>query len=1171
MKYTTSVVRRTLPLLLMFAGLAGQAQTGDVTGISIRLVEHDPSTIEIQLRPNSNWNYEDGVLNPTFAIRWATAEGGLLGNPLQPDPCFSSGAPLGANPGHNNVDSDGYRYKGFSGGGQAFPAECSFAANVWVTYARVPVTGITGCPTFQIVTSDAYTAANNTDYFLSLGGFNITASSPIVGQGVQLGSCGMEDCLGVVGGTALPGTPCNDGDPCTVNDTWTQGCVCMGTPVSAPQITNTTSNSPVCAGEALSLGVTASTAVGSITYTWTGTGTFSPNATSANVTVTGAATGNYVVTADNGCATSQSTVAVVVNPVPAAPDPGSYGPLCSGDPAITLAGSPAGGAWSGTGVSGTGAGPYTFSPASGTQTLEYTITSNGCSNSATTVITVNTTPAAPVPGSYGPLCSTAGPIALQGAPTGGIWTGTGVSANAPYTFSPSAGTQLLTYTVTGNGCSSEATTTVVVGGCDCAEVVNGTAFIDGCGQCVGGNTGLEACDEDCAGVAGGSASFDQCEVCSGGTTGIVPNSTCTDCADVINGNAQLDACGVCSGGTTGIEPNSTCADCEGVPNGPALVGTTCDDGDADTTGDVWLEGCICAGTPVLENDCLGIAGGSAQPGTSCDAGPEFDGGIWNEDCECIGTPVDAEDCLGVIGGSAQPGTTCDAGPGFVGGIWNEDCECIGTPVDQEDCLGVIGGSALPGTPCDDSNEATIDDTWSAGCECIGTPIGDPDHTLILELQTDAAPGQTSWVIHVEGNESAIMCQGGGYDQEEAIVTATCDLPDGCFVLRVYDSAGDGMTTAATGGYILRMTGMNGARIIDNRYNFTNGGESAIAGGQGFCLPMGTGRPIYTSCDKLDWLDNQFIVASLDPAVSDQWINGQPFTSQSTITGYEFWFFDPNGTYSHRVFKSLANSSGIGSTYARAAHLLLNSWASANHIPHHMLLNVRVRSVVMGEAQEWGPACRFKIDPVAAQCPVTKLMDIPGNQYLSCGQWRQWATNQAVHARPVQGASQYQFRFRQENFEVIRTASSYFVRLGWTNAPILEEGTQYEVDVRAMKNGEWCEWGDVCILNIGVPLPGGAGTNSMAIEAEEVAAFNMWPNPNRGDQLYLSLDVPTGIDRIAIDMFDMSGRRVTGRIIPANEGGFSTVLDLGGELGGGMYVVNIAAGERTYTQRLVVQP
>jgi hypothetical protein len=226
---------------------------------------------------------------------------------------------------------------------------------------------------------------------------------------------------------------------------------------------------------------------------------------------------------------------------------------------------------------------------------------------------------------------------------------------------------------------------------------------------------------------------------------------------------------------------------------------------------------------------------------------------------------------------------------------------------------------------------------------------------------------------------------------------------------------------------------------------------------------------------------------------------------------------------------------------------------------------------MGEAQELGPACRFKIDPVAAQCPVTKLMDIPGNQYLSCGQWRQWATNQAVHARPVQGASQYQFRFRQENFEVIRTASSYFVRLGWTNAPILEEGTQYEVDVRAMKNGEWCEWGDVCILNIGVPLPGGAGTNSMAIEAEEVAAFNMWPNPNRGDQLYLSLDVPTGIDRIAIDMFDMSGRRVTGRIIPANEGGFSTVLDLGGELGGGMYVVNIAAGERTYTQRLVVQP
>ncbi len=37
------------------------------------------------------------------------------------------------------------------------------------------------------------------------------------------------DCLGVIGGSALPGTACNDNDPTTVNDTWTANCECVGT------------------------------------------------------------------------------------------------------------------------------------------------------------------------------------------------------------------------------------------------------------------------------------------------------------------------------------------------------------------------------------------------------------------------------------------------------------------------------------------------------------------------------------------------------------------------------------------------------------------------------------------------------------------------------------------------------------------------------------------------------------------------------------------------------------------------------------------------------------------------------------------------------------------------------------------------------------------------------
>lgn len=40
--------------------------------------------------------------------------------------------------------------------------------------------------------------------------------------------CLGEDCEGVLGGGALPGTPCDDGNPETQNDVWMDGCICDG-------------------------------------------------------------------------------------------------------------------------------------------------------------------------------------------------------------------------------------------------------------------------------------------------------------------------------------------------------------------------------------------------------------------------------------------------------------------------------------------------------------------------------------------------------------------------------------------------------------------------------------------------------------------------------------------------------------------------------------------------------------------------------------------------------------------------------------------------------------------------------------------------------------------------------------------------------------------------------
>ncbi|MEN9333678.1 MAG: hypothetical protein RLY35_858 [Bacteroidota bacterium] len=48
-------------------------------------------------------------------------------------------------------------------------------------------------------------------------------------NGFNVSSAAANDCAGVPGGTALPGTACNDNNACTINDEWSASCVCAGT------------------------------------------------------------------------------------------------------------------------------------------------------------------------------------------------------------------------------------------------------------------------------------------------------------------------------------------------------------------------------------------------------------------------------------------------------------------------------------------------------------------------------------------------------------------------------------------------------------------------------------------------------------------------------------------------------------------------------------------------------------------------------------------------------------------------------------------------------------------------------------------------------------------------------------------------------------------------------
>lgn len=192
--------------------------------------------------------------------------------------------------------------------------------------------------------------------------------------------------------------------------------------------------------------------------TWSGPGVsagqFSPGvAGSSTHTLT------YTYTDPNGC-TFSCTTDVVVNPMPIVVcDPA--GPLCISAPPIALSAQPAGGNWSGAGVAGGSFDPG--AAGTGDHALTYIYTdANGCSSSCITTVTVNPTPVVAC-GSYGPACADASPLPLNGLPTGGTWSGTGIVGS---TFDPTVsgpGTHTVTYQFTdANGCSASCSTDIVV-------------------------------------------------------------------------------------------------------------------------------------------------------------------------------------------------------------------------------------------------------------------------------------------------------------------------------------------------------------------------------------------------------------------------------------------------------------------------------------------------------------------------------------------------------------------------------------------------------------------------------------------------------------------------------------------------------------------------------------
>jgi hypothetical protein len=173
-------------------------------------------------------------------------------------------------------------------------------------------------------------------------------------------------------------------------------------PIVATAQLTTTNPDTVCY-QSTALSIYTVPAVGSGTYTWTvtspgvittgqGTNTINVDWSAASPgLITNGVSVTYSSPAPANCPATPVNLNVLIYQV--VPTIATLGPFCESDPCVTLVGTPAGGTWSGLGVSGNQFCPDNV--ANGTNaisTVTYTINAGGCTFTTTTTVPVYGTP-----------------------------------------------------------------------------------------------------------------------------------------------------------------------------------------------------------------------------------------------------------------------------------------------------------------------------------------------------------------------------------------------------------------------------------------------------------------------------------------------------------------------------------------------------------------------------------------------------------------------------------------------------------------------------------------------------------------------------------------------------------------------------------------------------------
>ena len=431
----------------------------------------------------------------------------------------------------------------------------------------------------------------------------------------------------------------------------------------------------------------------------------------------------------------------------------------------------------------------------------------------------------------------------------------------------------------------------------------------------------------------------------------------------------------------------------------------------------------------------------------------------------------------------------------------------------------------------------------------------------LHFQTDFYGDETSWEVYDAFFLLVASGPGSPYAGNTLNVETLClpTLFGNCFSLFVFDAFNDGMCCLYGAGYWeVRTT--SGDLMVRDLYHGSGSavGSDIVDGtqspaalpqspgyvlGHEFCLPLGPSSIEAGDCNVFTNDLKDRVYATFVPGAGN----------------YQFEFMNPDAGFRRFI--------ATGQRYVQFSQLVNN--------PTYPLVSgttyfARVRPDLgfVGFSDDFfGAGCEMAIDELAVP-GCTQLIDTPGPTE-SCNVNRQLDVGQKLWARPVFGASGYQFRMENASEGYLRflATPSYVLNLNtWAVLP-MQVGFTYDVTVQVFVAGQpggFC--GAPCTVTILAPPP---ATSGLKIDEAAATGVSLYPNPVRDGQVQLMLtDLVDEEQNITVDVFDLFGKRVMAKEYGNSGSVFNTIMDVD-DLAAGTYMVHITINEETLVERLMV--